>query len=537
MKILLPRGMESVTTLQVIPLDLNDTDVERMMTRILELAVKRGRSASSRVNTSEYEKYLDALANSPQLVGFHDAEGKRILDGWIKAAVVREEKSGRGHAGTHMGFIRPRTIAAYRSGLPKERSRNRRADALAFQSVLLAMGGEDADLRKVSVLFTDTFGKGVDIGAAPWHQPKYDEKTPIDIEALLTLRFLEGFEGSQHPKDSERNIPPLPVPAAVLPLGKDLVAYLSQYGPKVEVGESFTHVQAIISLRLFQLPLITARVIRGLLSGDEVKISSNPCEIYCDFTHIKGSESDRISALCVQRDLQIMQTFFRDRILLRELENTAAAAPGLVSPGTQSTAEEKLQWMAQLRNDARIQFGIGYRLQEILNMQSGDEERDFVQEVLNTPQISNADKLATIVAEANGKRGLMSQISWFHTTGGITKNYGVLAGTLRARTTWRYSLSDEALTSLLLRCFTDEAGTRVIPKMTMRKLLDTLENRFGILIDKPPREMQTASAYAAAQENFAAFTNRLKLLGWYEGLTDDFSAQYVTQPRVLSDER
>ncbi|MDN4489694.1 hypothetical protein QQX13_02495 [Demequina sp. SYSU T00068] len=529
MKIVLPKEQTSLVTPTVIPVELNDTDIDRMLTRILEMAVKRGLYASSRVDTKDYDKYLWALSESEHIAGIDGADGLDVLDGWIRASVLREERVGRRRDAVQMGYIRPLTIASYRSGLPKTANRNRRADTVTYQSVWRVLGGAEADTARVKKLFVDTFGAGVALGEMPWHAPAYDGTSNVDIDTLLALRFLEGFTGSQNPKDANRTFLPLAVPAAIDPLGHDLVAFLRQYGPAMPVAEAFTHVSALIALRLFQLPLVTARVVRSLLSGDT---NDTPAlEMYCDFVRRKGSPSDEVASLCVQRDLEILRTFFRDRLLIRELDRAAEAA-GL-NPPADDDPGERLRWAASLHNHEGINFGLGFSiLPTIRGMQAeGSEEREFVEGVMNAQSLSNADKLAAILVEALRKRGLENQIKWFHNTGGIAKSYGMLSGTLRVRSTWRYAPSDEVLTTLLCLCFTDEDGTTTHAKLPVRDVLERLESRFGILIDRPPADFDSATARAGAQENFNAFTGRLKLLGCFQGLSDDFSAQYVTRPR------
>src|SRR5690606_36910141 len=108
---------------------------------------------------------------------------------------------------------------------------------------------------------------------------------------------------------------------------------------------------------------------------------------------------------------------------------------------------------------------------------------------------------------------LENQVKWFYSTGGIAKSYGMLSGTLSARSTWRYAPSDEVLTTLLCLCFTDQDGTTTHGKLPIRVVLERLESRFGIRIDRAPAAFGSASARAGAQENFTAFTGRLKLLG------------------------
>lgn len=79
--------------------------------------------------------------------------------------------------------------------------------------------------------------------------------------------------------------------------------------------------------------------------------------------------------------------------------------------------------------------------------------------------------------------------------------------------------------------FVDEGGQRTTSRLPIREVLARLEKRFGLLIASPPPDLDSADARAGAAENLAAFTQRMKLLGCYEGLSDDFSAQFVTRPR------
>ena len=92
----------------VLPVRLDDTDVDRMITRILEIAVKRGRVASSRVDTSDYPTYLAKLQASPRLQGFEGERGLEVLDGWVRASILKEERAGLRRDAIQMGYLRPR---------------------------------------------------------------------------------------------------------------------------------------------------------------------------------------------------------------------------------------------------------------------------------------------------------------------------------------------------------------------------------------------------------------------------------------------
>ena len=527
----LPKQYSTLATPMVLPIELNDTDIDRMVTRILEMAVKRGRTATSRVDTKDYDRYLDELWKSDSLIGFGSERGRDVLDGWVRSSILKEERAGLRRSQLQMGFIRPLTIAAYRSGLPKTSSRNRRADVLAYHSVLrvLVANGSTNETAEAERLFVGTFGRGVDLGTSPWHDPRYDGVTEVDIDTLLALRFLEGFTGSQN-SNRDRQSPTLPVPEAVDPLGEGLIAFLKTYGPAMPVAEAFAHISAIMALRLFQLPLVTARVVRGLLSGKPIDASLNPCEMYCDFVHRRKSASDETARLAVVRDLEVMRTFFRDRLYIRAIAEAVPVA-GILQPDL--TDSGRLEWLAGVQGDDAVQMALGMQLQSIyLSLDQESEGKDFIDDLRKTEGLSHGDRLIAVLVEGLRKRGLENQVKWFHSTGGITKPYGVLSGTLNVRSTWRYSLSDEVLTTLLRLCFTEDSGQHPRRSLPMREVLVRFERRFGILIDRPPRGLDSADARAGAAENLNAFTNRLKLLGWFEGLSDDFSAQFVTMPRM-----
>src|SRR6478672_518789 len=87
------KTLNSLVTNSVLPVELNDTDVDRMMTRILEMAVKRGRVASSRVDSNQYQRYLDSLQANPHLVGFESERGRDLLDGWVRSSILKEERA------------------------------------------------------------------------------------------------------------------------------------------------------------------------------------------------------------------------------------------------------------------------------------------------------------------------------------------------------------------------------------------------------------------------------------------------------------
>ena len=523
------KTLNSLITESVLPVELNDTDVDRMVTSIMELVVKQGRRSSSKTDLKAHDRYLDSLQVNESMHGFEGEDGRRILDGWLRASVLHFERAGLRRSESKMGFLQPLTIASYRSGLPKLTSRHRRADQLAYRSMLrhAESTGAGNPRAHVAKIFKETFGAGVELGQFPHTEPAYDGVTQVDITTLLSLRFLESFETNKNVKELVLSTT-TPVPWASDPLGADLVDFLTHFGPAMPVGESFLHLSALLSLRLFQLPLVSGRAVRGLLEGDVEPPDGNPSDLYCDFVGRRGSESDELSRACVRRDLQLMATFFADRLLLRSVGQAVELLPQLRPAAADGW--EYLVELGRLTSTPEVEMALGMQIQAI-SAELGEDDREYLRE-LREARLSNSEQLATLLVEGLRKRGLENQIKWFWSTGGINKPYGVLAGTLKARTTWRYAPTDECLTALLCMSFLD-GPSRVRREMPVQELLRVLRRRFGLLIDVPPAEFDSADARSGAAENLTAFTRRLQLLGCYEGLSDDFDAQVVKLPREV----
>lgn len=527
-------AQNSLITDNVLSVELNDTDVDSMLTKILERAVKRGRVSGSRVDTKDYVGYLGKLQRSPHLKGADGERGLEVLDGWIRSSVLVQQTAGLRRDTVQMGYLRPQTIAAYRSGLPKTASRNRKADSLAYWAMarVLKQRGDQNQSAVIQHLFLKTFGRGVDLGPFPSTNPAFDGCSEIDIDTLLALRFIEQFEGNEAPQKDPEPLDP-PVPAAVDPLGRDLVAFLTLYGPHLPVAEAYTHLSALLSLRLFQLPLVTAQAARMLLqSGSASDTNANPCRHYCDFVRTRGHASDELSRMSVQRDLEVLRTFFGDRLLLRSLNDAVELLPHRPDLGT--SAEARLKAVVSMKGDPAMQMALQMQIQDIKRaLDPQDEGRRFIAEQQAAEGLTAADQLTAILVEGLRKRGLENQVKWFWSAGGIKKSYGLLTGSLKSRASWRYAMSDEALVAFLCMVFVDPSGQRTTTRLPIREVLSRLEARFGILIAAPPTDLDSADARAGAAANLTAFTQRMKLLGCFEGLSDDFNAQFVTRPREV----
>jgi hypothetical protein len=544
MTIVIPKQLRSLEFTELTMVELNDIDIDRLMPHLWELIVKQGRLSAPPKDADDYDRYLDVLASSQCLQGFDDEQGRKVLDGWLRSSVVRIGAKGRGHVGSQMDYIQPLTIASYRAGLPKTR-RHRHAHTLIYDLLIeqLRLRGAEQPEKTLGAELKKAVGEGVVIGPPSRWLPEYDGQTPVDINALLSLYFLEGFDpgGALNTPHSFKSSA---VPAATSGLASDLLDYMAAYGGKLPPSAFIDRFAALISLRLFQLPLRLARSVRHVIKTGEQSsdmldaTARNPLELYCDFTTVRGSASDELARQAVQRDLEIMQGFGADRLLLRSLYQ---AMPNLRKRGEEIMSlsmADCLVAMLRERRDPMVSTYAIYSMQAIENETRDsaggtDDDLDFISTVMES-ELLPIDQLTTLLLEGLATKGLQNQARWFSSTGGIKKPYGLITGAVISRRSWRYAPSDDLLQAILLVCFTAANGTRYLPRMPIARLLEILRDRFGILVDQPPASLNSADNRAAAAVNLEAFKRRLRLLGCFDGLSDDFSAQYVRNPLEIA---
>ena len=160
----------------------------------------------------------------------------------------------------------------------------------------------------------------------------------------------------------------------------------------------------------------------------------------------------------------------------------------------------------------------------------------------------------TILWEAQESNALKSYVTWFWYVGGLTKPYGMLRGNLKGRRVWRYALSDilletlvqlyaiserkyiwkkvstEATLEQLCPVYQESADIKNLSPepFSLRNFLSFLRQRYGLLINRPPKDMADAETLAASSANLQALKDRLRNMGLFQDLSDDFTAQVVT---------
>jgi hypothetical protein len=137
---------------------------------------------------------------------------------------------------------------------------------------------------------------------------------------------------------------------------------------------------------------------------------------------------------------------------------------------------------------------------------------------------------------------------WFVGVGGLSKPHGVLRGTVRSRASWRYAPSNDLLAVLVqlaaARAMTDSPaeGERALEAheeghlspIRLQEFLGFMRGRFGIVVGRPPAPFGGADYAAAARENLRAMLGRLRQMGIFRDLSDDFTVQRLEPPYATS---
>ena len=595
----------------IFPMVLKTIDVDRIMIRFMELTMRKGYLTRplKRATENDYVNlFLQELSVDLRISGLTEEERREVLDGWIRATLIELERSGKARdKGKYIAYVKPVTLGVIRAGLPRNNNMVLHADLWAYRLCLdeLELRGVTNVRAQMRETIHHSLGEGINLSRDLFQssEPVYDESTDIDITALLAMRLLSKFTDARPGENAEPNgkteslreiwptspwednvrkdsrqpsglTPREPAglslladrpskienlvatPNAFLPVGRDLVDILSNYGSALSHTELTQHCIALLSFRLFQAPLRVGVDLKRMVAqrdGDQNSEPNsrerNPLQMYCDFTNGAVRGSLDLAKLCVRRDIEIHHELLRSRLEIRALtwigELLNQETRNELAAARNESVNFYFQKLLRLRNTQEFeQAGLLKIRQFKESLQTADDDTSAgwtqIIEEWESEGLSSYEILTQILRTAYtpGSRAPAEQFQWFWTTGGLLNRpphrpYALLAGTVGAKSTWRYAPSDSLLMSMLIACFVDGEGEHqwVDTELRLTDLLRRMEDRFGILVDQPPTEFANADNQKVATQNKQAFVRKLKLFGCFEGLSDDPEYQLVTCPR------
>jgi len=553
MKIKIPRELVGVLFPKVLTIELNGFDIDLFLPALYFKILGGGKSRARMLNNPEaIGKYIDNLACHSVLEGFHTPNGRRVLERLVRTSLITTGKVGRANRGEQILAVAPYSLLSCKPGFPTDSRRQRGADIFLYHT-LRKKTGADEPLRELMRQF---FGKGVVISKLPEITGSYDGQTELDLLTRLMITFLDGFQVTRVGVIADRTAPSS-CPAQADTLAEDVLRYLFAYCDLMPAQALTQYLMALIQLELF---MYTLRLVHGvnalvrnpntLPAAMQPHFEPSEPEVYLDFTGVSNGLSQQMAAACVRRDVEAYQQFLRSNILLRQLDRYAETM--MRNPRRRAEVEqvlsghtagpEYLQGLLLLREHAinvHIEAAAA-RDAEIIreaNNPSKDETEPEELEWLDA-MVADAetdlDRVIGLLAEGQRANALSNFMSWFAGAGGLTKASGILSGVPKNRRSWRYAPGNDLLAVLVqlaaARKIEPNSEQKVPQAMSLRDFLAFLEHRFGILVDRPPAPFSGAEYVAAARDNLRAMLVRLRQMGVFTDLSDDFTVQRLHPP-------
>src|SRR5215469_5856733 len=126
MKIKLPKDIVGVKFPRICTIDMNDFDIDLFLPSLFFTILAQGRGKARQTNDPKaIARFIDALANQPDLKGFNDVEGRKVLERLVRTALITTGSVGRSHIDEQITSIVPYTLLAHKAGFPVAGSRQR----------------------------------------------------------------------------------------------------------------------------------------------------------------------------------------------------------------------------------------------------------------------------------------------------------------------------------------------------------------------------------------------------------------------------
>ena len=555
MKVKLPKDLSGVKFPEAFVIEMNNFDIDLFLPSLFYTILSQGRGKARRANDpTNIKGYIESLSTNPALQGFNDPTGKKVLERLVRTTLIMIGGVGRASRGEQITAIVPYTLLSHKAGFPVATSRLRGADTFIYQALRDKMHRADDRLQEVIM---EIFGRGVIIGKMPDLGGEYDKKAELDTLTRLSIAFLDGFQPTRVGLSREKSVEPA-CPALANELATDILRFLFEYYKRMPIQAFTYHLLALINFELFNYTLKLVYALNELVRSPETLPSAmgeilrfSPPQLYLDFTNNARSFSYEIAKDCVRRDVEAYQQYLpsilRLRLLNRYVEQLSRNPQRRVKiqdilDGVTS-GPLYLQRLLQLPDDASLgafieaQAGMDEEhireqneLQdEDVNAQENEDNLVWLDEIADTAE-TNLERVVNLLVEGQRDNAIGHFISWYYGVGGMKKPHGALRGSA-SRQSWRYAPSNDLL-AVLVQVAAVRISQQGVRPIRLQEFLAFLEEHYGILIDRPPGTFSGAEYRAAARDNLRAMLNRLRQMGIFRDLSDDFTVQRLHPPYV-----
>lgn len=565
MKVKIPKDLVGASYPVVTTIVLAEFNTDIFLPALFFKVMSGGRSRMKLPNDeTAISRYVEKLANHHLLKGFQTPEGRRLLEKFVRTTLITTSTVGRvKRGGEQISTITPYSLLSYKPGFPASVGRLRGVDTFIYR-VLRDHLRAGASIRDAQDHLKDRiesfFGKGLVLDRTPGStEAAYDGKTKLDTLTRMSLAFIDGFDAAKFGRETDVS-KPSPCPTLATQLAEDILLFLNTYSERMPSQALTYYFQALIGFEMYSYSLRLATAVNALVHNpDELPLAMRPVAeqseplLYVDFIGRSRHLSQHMAAECIRRDVETFQQFFRSMLQLRWLDRQVAQFK--ISPRTKTyisrllpdkhEGAEYLQIILQMRSDPQLRYSFDAAAQNAIAMirtatlpeQNGDtaEEMEWLDEIIASAE-TDIDQLILLLEEGQGQNVVNNYMGWIIGAGGMGRPYGLIDGVPRQRRSWRYAPGNDLL-SLLVQLATahnipkDQRGSSAAPQeIRLQEFLGFLEKRYGIIVDRPPPGMSGAEYSAAARENLRAMLGRLRQMGIFTDLSDDFTVQHLRPP-------
>jgi hypothetical protein len=553
MKIKLPADLKGIKFSQVLTIEMNSFDIDIFLPSLFYTILSQGRGRARLPNDPRKIKhYVNTLAERPEVEGFTGDAGRRVLERLVRTTLITTGSVGRSQIDEQITSIVPYSLLSHKPGFPTGRYQ-RGVDTFIYQMLREQLG--DKYLRE---FVESVFGRGVIIGKLAELGGSYDGTTELDTLTRLSVTFLNCFETARPGISREKDILNS-CPGIAYEFATDLLRYLQAFRSTMPT-QAFTHyLLVLINFELFNYTLKLVHAINQLVH-DPTTLPPAMCpaeisgpSLYVDFTGQMTGRSQEMAKACVARDIEAYQQFFYSNLLLRQLHHYAeglkknakrkSEVEKILRPSL--SAPEYLQRLLHLQDnpllsahiDAAASLDEDRIYEENTHEEDADnpEALDWLRAIADAAD-SNVERVVQLLAEGQRSDALSKYVTWYWSVGGLKKPQGILRGTLKGRKSWRYAPTNDLL-AVLVQIAAARYSVPAAPgepeqvqPLRLQTFLQFLEERFGIIVDRPPAPFEGAEYVAAARENLRAMLSRLRQMGIFRDLSDDFTVQRLHPP-------
>src|SRR5258708_3027842 len=205
MKLKLPKSNVGVKFPRISIIAMKEFDIDLFLPSLFFTILAQGRGKARRANDPKaITQFIDTMAQHSALEGVQEAEGRRVLERFVRTALITTGSVGRSHVGEQITSITPYTLLAHKPGFPVGRHQGG-VDTFIYQILRECIGAEDA-LRS---FVKNVFGSGVIIGSISELGGEYDGETELDTLTRISIAFLDGFENTRPGIFFSRSLPGL----------------------------------------------------------------------------------------------------------------------------------------------------------------------------------------------------------------------------------------------------------------------------------------------------------------------------------------